>query len=461
MFDPDHRCMALLALCTAYFMVILDATIVNTALPAIGDELHVGVGTLQWIVNGYTLVFAALLLTGGTLADRHGARRVFLIGIALFTAASLACGLAPSAPALVGARLVQGLGAALAVPASLALMRAIYDDPGDRARAVGTWGAVAGIGAASGPIVGGLLTDTVGWRAVFVVNVPIGIAGAALAVRHIRVRGSTYDHPLDVAGQALSLVALTTLTFGLIEAGSSTWTNPLVLAMLAVAALAAAAFVVVERRSRAPMLPRSLFSGPRFSAGNVVGLLINLGLYGQLFVINLAFQQQRGWSPIQAGLAIVPEAALLSVASIASSRLTARRGPRPAMFAGLGIGALGLAGLAVLAAAAPYWALVVPLGLTGFGMAFVMPAATTAVVESAPSGRAGLASGVINTSRQIGSVIGVALLGSVAASVGLQASLAIAAAAFALGWVPLLILEPLGLHTRDRVDAHLADRGAA
>ncbi len=433
--------MTLLALCLAYFMVILDATIVNPALPTLAAEQHAGVAALQWVVDGYTLAFAAFLLLGGALGDRVGARRTFLAGLALFAAASLACGLAPSVGALVAARVAQGLGAALAVPASLALLRVSFDDPARRARAVGVWGAMGGIGAVTGSILGGLLTSGVGWRAVFLVNVPIGLAAIALAARHAPAAPRpARPRALDLSGHLLSLLALGSLCFGLIEAGARGWTDPLVLAAVGTSAIAACAFVAAERRAREPMLPPALFAAPEFSAANAIGVLANVGLYGQLFVINLFFQGRLHYSPVRAGLAILPEAGLLSVSSILSARLTARRGPRPAMLVGLATGTLGLAGLAATVGQTSYALLAGPLALLGFGMAFVMPAATTAVVESAPSSQAGIAAGVINSARQIGSVIGIALLGSVAASSGgLTVALAIGAAAFALG---LAVLVP-------------------
>ena len=444
--------MTLLALCLAYFMVILDATIVNPALPTLAAELHAGVAELQWVVDAYTLTFAAFLLLGGALGDRVGARRTFLAGLALFAAASLACGLAPSIGAVVAARAVQGFGAALAVPASLALLRVSFDDPARRARAVGVWGAMGGIGAVTGSILGGVLTSGVGWRAVFLVNVPIGLAAIALTVRHVPAAPRpARPRALDVPGQLLSLVALGSLSFGLIEAGSGAWTDPPVLAALGTAVVATCAFVGVERRASEPMLPPALFAAPEFSAANAIAVLINLGLYGQLFAINLFFQNRLGYSPVQAGLAILPEAGLLSISSILSSRMTARRGPLPAMLIGLATGAVGLAALAATVGQDSYALLTLPLALLGFGMAFVMPAATTAVVESAPATQAGIASGVVNTARQIGSVIGIALLGSLAASgSGLEVALAIGAAAFALGLAVLVILELCGIGPRRR-----------
>jgi DHA2 family methylenomycin A resistance protein-like MFS transporter len=413
--------MAFVAICAGYFMVILDTTAVNTALPSLRADLGASVADLQWVVDGYTLAFAALLLSGGALGDRLGARRVFALGLAGFVTTSAVCGLAPSVATLVGARVLQGVAAAVLVPASLALVQASSDSSAGRARAVGAWGAVAGIAAASGPVIGGALSSAVSWRVVFFVNVPIGLAALALmpgvrdAPRHPARR-------LDLAGQLLAVVALAALTVALIEDLPEA---------LAVAALAAVAFVAVERRVPEPVLPLDLLRAPGFAGGTLIGLLMNLGFYGQLFVVNLLFQEQRGLSAIQAGLAILPEGICVSLGSLLSGRLTARAGgPRPTLVLGLSLAAAGLVGLAVLGADAPYAALVAPLAATGLGMSLTMPAATTAVVEAAPGGRAGLAAGVINASRQVGGVIGVALLGALTGP-----AFALAACAFALALV--------------------------
>jgi MFS transporter, DHA2 family, methylenomycin A resistance protein len=415
------------ALCLGYFMVILDATIVNVALPGIGASLHGALATLQWVVDGYTLAFAALLLSGGALADRLGARRVLVAGLGLFTVASALCALAPAAPSLVAFRVVQGAGAALVVPASLALIRAAYADPAARARAVGAWGGVGGVGAASGPVLGGLLVAAAGWRAVFLVNVPVGLAAVALTLR-LAPAPAGRPRRLDPAAQVLAVLALAALTFAVIEAGRAVTAPVLIAAAVAVAA--ALAFVATERRVAGPMLPLELFRSRVFSGASAVGLLINLGFYGQLLVVNLGFQGARGWSPLTAGLATLPQGALVSLGSVASGRLTARAGrPGPTMLYGLTLGALGLAGLALAPAAAPYPLLVLPLMAAGLGMSLTMPAATSAAVDAAPDGRAGVAAGVINAARQAGGAIGVALLGSLA-GVGEGTALLVAAAAF-------------------------------
>jgi MFS transporter, DHA2 family, methylenomycin A resistance protein len=421
------RHMPLIAICLGYFMVILDATVVNVALPALGHDLGGGVSGLQWVVDGYTLVFAGLLLSSGSLGDRLGGRRVFQTGLLLFTLASAACAAAPSVPLLVAARVAQGLGAALLVPSSLALLRAAYDDPGERARAIGVWGAVAGIAAASGPVIGGVLVSALSWRAVFLLNLPVGIAGLLLARRHVPAAGERSGGGLDPLGQVLAIAALTTLTFGVIE-------KELVPLLVSLALLAA--FVACEHRAREPMLPLRLFQNATFSGASFVGLAINLGFYGQLFVVSLYFQHVRGWSALATGLALLPEGIFVAISSALSGRAMGRVGPRLPMIGGLLLGGAGLAGLAAAGDGTSYPLLVPPLIAAGFGMAFTMPAATTAIIGAAPAERAGIASGVLNASRQAGGAIGVALLGALVGSgafiPGLRAAMLVAGGAFFL-----------------------------
>ena len=431
--------LALLVICAGYFLVILDAMVVNVALPSIGHELHGGVAGLQWTVDAYTLSFAGLLLTGGALAERLGGRPVFAGGTALFALASAACGLAPSMGVLIAARFVQGAGAAALVPSSLVLLQAAFPTRAGRSRALGLWGSVGGIGAASGPVIGGLLVSAWSWRGVFFINLPVALAILVLAGRAVPAskRGT---RAVDLPGQLLSITALALLTAALVQAGRDGWTAPAILAGFTLAAVAAAAFVLAERRSRAPMLPLSLFRATEFRSGTLVGLLINLGFYGQLFVMSLYFQDIRGYSALRTGLALLPEAALLVIGSTLSGRIMARTGPRTPMLAGLLTGAAGLAGIAAATTTAPYPLLAVAMGAAGFGMSMVMPAATAAVMEAAPPDRGGIASGVINAARQAGGVLGVALLGTLVPArasfaAGLQLGVALSAGAFLLGAV--------------------------
>ncbi|HEX3786965.1 MAG TPA: MFS transporter [Pseudonocardiaceae bacterium] len=417
---PEHAGRAgsrlpLIALCLGYFMVTMDATVVNTALPAIGRDLSAPVSGLQWITAGYTLVFACLLLTGGSLGDRLGSRRVFLVGVAVFTLASAACGLSPGLGVLIGARAVQGVGAALAVPTSLALINASYPDRDQRARAIGMWGGLGGVAAGLGPVLGGMLTNWVGWPAIFFINVPIGIAAIALTSKHVVAPAPTRRAGPDLPGQVLSMVAVAALAYGLIEAQSQGWTSPRILGAFIVAIAAAVGFVLVERRGQHPMLPLRLFGDREFSGSLLIGAAINLGFYGELFLLALYFQDVRHFSPLLAGLAMLPQPGIASLASWLAGRHTARIGPRPVMLVGLTVGSLGLLTTIFAAADTPYWLLVLPLLAIGFGTAYTMPAATAATIEAAPANQAGTASGALNASRQVGSTLGVAIFGTLAA----------------------------------------------
>jgi DHA2 family methylenomycin A resistance protein-like MFS transporter len=429
---------ALAAVCLGYFMVILDTTIVNVALPALRSDLGADVASLQWVVDGYLLMLAALVLAGGVLADRVGAHRIFQAGLGIFMVASAICGLAPDVIVLVIARLVQGIGAALSVPASLALLRAAFPDTDTRARAIGGWGAIAGVAAATGPILGGVLVSTLSWRLVFFVNLPIGLAAMLLTARYVPAPDPR-PRRFDVAGQVLAVLALASLTLALIEGGSSGLTALLISAGVAFVG-AGAAFVVVETKAREPMLPLGLFRDRGFALGNIIGLLINLGFYGELFVLNLYFQQILGYSALLAGIALLPQMGVVTFGSVLSGRVTARAGsPRPTLLIGLIVGGVGLFGFLLSGAHVSYPVLIGPLVAAGFGMSFTMPAATTTVVDSAPPERAGLASGAINAARQLGGVIGVAVLGALVSGTGsgfvsgLHTAVIIAGAAFLLG----------------------------
>jgi DHA2 family methylenomycin A resistance protein-like MFS transporter len=424
-------------------MVILDTMVVNVALPALSRSLHTTTTGLQWIVDAYSLTFAVLLLSAGALGDRRGAKVVFQTGMAIFALASLACGLAPSAGLLITARCVQGLGAALAVPCSLSLLSCAYPDQAARRRAFRIWGAVAGVAAGAAPEEGGAQVSVLGWRSVFFVNVPIGTAGLFLAAWFLP-SPPRRPHGTDSAGQIAGVVCLTGLTVALIEAGSSGWTSPVVVTGLVVCAVAGSVFLVIEQRVSDPLLPIGLFSSPTFSSATAVGLLINFGFYGELFVISLYLQQLRGFTPLRAGVALTPELAMAVIGSTVSGRVMAHTGPRRPMLVGLVVGGAGLVGLVVAGAHNSYWVLVVPLMASGLGMSLVMPAATAAVMEAAPSERGGLASGTLNAARQVGGAIGVALLGTLVAHRatfvgGLRSGMVIAGGAFVLAAVLTVI----------------------
>lgn len=420
--------MVLVSLCLGFFMIPLDATVVTTALPSIAHDLHTSASGRQWVLDGYTLVFACLLLSAGSLGDRLGPRRIFLCGLGLFTVASAICGLATTLAVLNSARFGQGVGAALVLPTSLALINASYPDRAARARAIGAWGGVGGIAAGLGPVLGGVLTGTLGWPLVFYVNVPVGIAALVLTRRHVVAPSRRAHVGVDLPGQLLSSLAVGGLAYGLIEGAA--WA-------FAIAVLGGVGFVLVESRSRHPMLPLSLFRDAEFTGSVLVGAAINTGFYGELFLLSLYLQQVRQLTPLLAGLALLPQPGIASLASSLGGRHTARFGPRPVMLIGLVVGALGLFAMALCGRETPYWLLVVPLLAIGFGTAYTMPAATAAAIEAAP-GRAGTASGALNSSRQIGSTLGVAVFGVLVAGdfmTGYRLSVVVGGLVFAAGAV--------------------------
>lgn len=443
---------ALFAVCLGFFMVILDTMIVNVALPDLGRDFGAGVSGLQWIVNAYTLMLAALMLGAGSLSDRLGSRRVFQIGLWLFILASVACGLASTTWILVVARFAEGAGGALLLPTSLALIRAIYDDQKARARAIGIWGGIGGVAAAAGPVLGGILVSGFSWRAVFLVNVPVGLIGLLLSARYVPAPPARSGKSLDLPGQVAAILWLGGLSLALIESGDGRWSSVPALAGFALFAVALPAFLLAERRGEDPLLPLDLFRSPAFSAASAVGWLINFGFFAQVFLMSLYFQQLRGYTALATGLLLLPMAAMAMIGSPLGGRFTGRFGPRLPMMAGLLVGAIGLFGLTIAGAHTPYPLLIAPLVATGLGMSFTMPAATAAVVEAAPADRAGIASGVINASRQAGGVVGVGLLGGLVAGPhdfisGLHLALVLAGGAFVLG----CILTLLGVERRRTV----------
>ncbi|MFG2961982.1 MFS transporter [Streptomyces sp. NPDC048288] len=434
--EPGRRSWApLLAVCAGYFMVILDVTAINVAVPVIGRELSASLTGIQWITDGYTLVFAGFLLTGGALGDRLGSRRVFCWGVAVFVLSSAACALAASAPSLVAARLAEGLGAALIVPGSLALLQQAYPTPAARSRAFGLWGSMAGIAAAAGPLLGGLLVATLGWRWVFLINLPVGAACLVLTLRHVARSPRHAARALDWPAQCAVLAAVALLTAALNEAGRRGWSDPAVLAGVGLAALAAVAFAVRERLARSPVLPPDLLRSPAMSGGAAIGLLFNFGFYGMVFTASLDFQHQRGFSALGTGLALFPAVAMTMFASVLSGRLSRRTGHRPLVVSGMLLAALGLAGWAAAGPDPAYPLLVAPMMAAGFGTSFALTGSTATVMGAAPAAYSGAASALFNTTRQIGSAAGVALGGSLLATAadygtGLRVSMAVGALAY-------------------------------
>lgn len=394
-----------------FVVVLLDVSVVNVALDAFRSSFSTNVAGLEWVVNAYTLIFASLLLMAGALGDRFGARRIFLAGFVLFTAASVACGLAPTLAALVAARIVQGAGAALLVPNSLSLIQQAFPDQEERSRAVGWWGAAGGIALAAGPVAGGFLVAHFGWRSIFLINLPIGLIGLAMTLRFARPSPVNTHRSLDVQGQAAAVVALSALAMALIDAGHLGWTHPRIIIALLVAAIGAVAFIAIEHRKAAPMLPLSLFRERTFTIASISGILVNFAYYGLIFVFSLFFQWQMKLSPQMTGLAFLPMTVVLMAVNIIAGRLITRLGARRLMVLGQFLAAIGYLLLIPALQTGLYAALVVPMLLAASGIALMVPTMTNLTLSSVEASRAGIASGVLNTARQIGGMLGVALCG--------------------------------------------------
>ncbi len=411
----------LVLVCLAQFMVILDVSIVNVALPSIRGDLHFSATGLQWVVNAYTLTFAGFLLLGGRAADLVGRRRVFLAGVALFSVSSLVCALASSQGLLLGARALQGLGGAIVSPASLAIITTSFGEGAERNRALGTWGAMAGLGGAAGVLFGGLLTQGLGWPAIFVINVPIGLAVVVAARRVIPESRREADAPqrhFDLAGALLVTLGLVAVVYGIVRTDVLGWGSIGVLAPLAAGLVLLAAFAVVEGRiARDPLIPLRVFAQPLLRAANLTVLLLGSALFAMWFFVSLYLQQVLGYDALQAGLAFLPMTLTIVAASTQAPRLVARLGVRVVLTVGLGLAALGLAWFSRLAPGGSYVLDVLPGGLlaaTGMGLSLVP--ATIAAVQGVPASESGLASGLINTSRLMGGALGLAALSTLASS---------------------------------------------
>lgn len=420
-----------------YFVVSLDVTIVNVALADIGSGLGASRSELQWVVDAYALILASCMLGAGDLADRLGSRRLLIAGLAIFGLASAACAVAPSAAVLIGARAIEGLGAAAILPATLALVNQLFPDPAERPRAIGVWAGIGGSALVAGPILGGLLVGPLGWRTIFWINLPLTAAEIALARAFLPRSPVAAGHRFDPPGQVLGTVALAALVFALIESGRAGITSGPALAGALSALLAGIAFLAVERRREAPMVDPRWFRRRAFSGANLGSWLMNLGTLGALFSLSLFLQLSHGLSPLRAGLNIVPLAAPLPLLTPFTGRLVAAVGPRrPAGWgllacgcgyfcvAALGSGVQGPAGWAALA-------------LSGTGMAVATPGLVTGATEALGPNRAGIASAINNTSRQVGGAIGVALIGGVSS---FAVALTVAGAALLLGGAAALVL---------------------
>jgi EmrB/QacA subfamily drug resistance transporter len=389
----------------------LDATVVGIALPSISRAFHVGVGSLQWVVTGYSLTLASFILIGGSLGDRMGRRRIFSLGVAWFAVASAVCGLAPNATLLILARAVQGVGGALLTPASLAILQASFR-PDDRSRAIGAWSGLGGLATAAGPLAGGYLIAVGSWRWVFFINVPVAVFVLLVTARHVPESSDPTAHGrIDVAGAALAITFLTGLTYGLIEGSNQGWTSPAVLSALILAGGAGVAFLVVEQRISNPMLPLRMFAVRQFSATNAVTFVVYGALGGALFLLPVELQIVQGYSPLASGLALLPVTVIMLLFSARSGRLASRIGPRLQMSVGPVVVGMGLFLLTWATHGSSYITYVLPGVLVlGAGLAITVAPLTATAMASAPAEHSGIASAVNNVVARSAGLIAVVVL---------------------------------------------------
>jgi EmrB/QacA subfamily drug resistance transporter len=408
-----NRAALLTVTCLGQFMVLLDNTIVGAALPDMQERLHTQLTGLQWIVDAYVLLVAMLLLSGGVFADRFGRKRLFLTGVGVFTAASVLCAVAPSIGWLIAGRVAQGIGAAALSPASLALLVSAYPAPQERVKAIGLWAGLSGIGLAAGPLAGGVLTQVFGWPAIFLVNVPVGAVLLLAGLRVLNESRNPAAAAIDVPGTVLSVLGVGVLTYALIEGGSRGWTSPMILGGFAVAAVVLVAFVVVERRGAAPMLPLRLFRQRLFTVSNTAMVVVGFALMGSSFFFSQFFVYVQGSSILRAGVQTLPATLAMVVVSPFAGRLAARHGFRIVVTVGLALAGLGLLALGFVHADTGYTNVWWRLAAVGIGFALTMSPLTGAAIQAVAPREGGLASGISSTTRQIGAVLGVAVLGAV------------------------------------------------
>jgi EmrB/QacA subfamily drug resistance transporter len=414
--EENRKWWTLGAVAFGLFMIMLDNTVVFVALSSIQSDLHISQSELEWVVSGYALTFAVLMLTGGKLADMLGRRLIFIVGLSIFTASSLTCGLATGAGFLIGARVVQGVGAALMNPATLSIIVATFP-PRQRGTAIGIWVGVSAMALAIGPLIGGILTEQINWSWIFFINVPVGIAGIIVSRLFItESRDESKEQRLDLPGLVSSAVGLFGLTYALIEGNNYGWGSARILAGFAVAVVGLVTFVLLEHRQRVPMLDLALFKNSTFTGANLTMLLVALAMFGVFFFNSLYLGQVLGYSPIQTGAAFLPLTILIVFVAPLAGRFSDKIGSRWLMGAGLVLLSASLLSFSTLGVDSSFWDIVPGLILGGFGMSLAMTPTTAAAMGSVPVDKAGVGSAVLNSMRQVGGSLGIALMGAIVAA---------------------------------------------
>jgi len=468
--EENKKWWTLGAVAFGLFMIMLDNTVVNVALPTMQKDLHVGTAELEWVVVAYALTFAALLITGGKLADLYGRRRIFVIGLVIFTLSSLACGLSSSIGYLIAARAVQGVGSALMNPATLSIIVATFP-PKERGQAIGIWAGVSALALAIGPLIGGVITQNWGWNWIFFINVPVGVIAIAVSQLVIREsRDTSREQSIDLPGLLTSIGFLFSLSYGLIEGNAHGWASAEILGLFGAAAVFLAAFVALELRQRLPMLDLSLFKIGAFSGANIVAMMVSLAMFGVFFYVSLYVQEILGYSATQAGAIFLPMTLLIIVIAPIAGKFSDRIGSRWLMGAGMTMLGISLLLYQRIGLHSNFWTLVPALLTGGIGMAMTMSPMTSAAMGAVPIDKAGVGSGVLNSFRQVGGSLGIAIMGAIVTSyihhpahtpagaadfvTGLHSALAVSAAiSFGAALVAIVLVR-----TSPRVErAHVAE----
>ncbi|HEX7969514.1 MAG TPA: MFS transporter [Stellaceae bacterium] len=408
--------LVLIAMCLGVLLAQLDSMVVNLALKRIGADLQASVSGLQWVLDAYNLAYASLLLTGGTLGDLYGRRRIFAAGTAIIILGTIVCGLAPNSTILIAGRALTGVGAALVIPSSLAILAVTYTNANDRAQALGIWASCNGLALAIGPTVGGLLIDRAGWRSIFLLTIPVALVTFAMALWAVPESAHPEGRRLDLPGQALAMIGLGALAFAAIEGSHWGWTTAPIIAGFCTFALLAPVFIAIERRTEGPLVPMGLFRYRTFVAALAVAGLMTFGMYGMLFLMPIYFQAARGASAFLAGIELLPNSLAFLAVSNLSGWLAVRLGARLVMAAGMALMGVGLLVLAALPPDAPYAAIAAGLSIIGVGLGLNTGPVNSVAVASVSSARSGTASGLVNTARMIGATLGIAVLGAIFAA---------------------------------------------